>query len=1602
MPATEGGGFRTPHVAQAAPPTPGDPENPTRFDYDYQERTGFPLNHEDRFLSFGAIDAQMNEALSGEAKNDWRIFLEDIISAAPRGREGVRMVRAYSDKPVYIIDGYAILPDPTSPEKSDLDFIEQLNVRAFCESAVANLSSDRCVSLHRDHPQNRGVIAILLASRTIIIRGESKTGGLSLVTLAENLVSERSRARGVQIDLSARQDQAPTVGVNQNYAVYPGAENAEYIQLDTQGAPWAFPAYPDLQWQYDRARFDAPDYDWTGRDPCLSEKAQDKEQCLRAREPRGLAGLPGGSWLALAYRIGALSARSLGQPGGDGGRGLDIHEPIQCGLTSSYGFSCELKPSCFANPPPDGYCPDSAPGQQPYPGGDNICVCQGSGGTTFCSPPTCAAAYSPKHTNLSAANPPPPELSSGECPTVACKMTQLSPGPQGGQAGIGGPPGHFFVHTVSRASRCDVSFFTPSKLADPQNADALDRECIDGDSEDCSEALCKNNKDVQVCPASAPPSSWNVNIENFLELWKLLVGKDPVDLDIASLPLDLLNPSAGSNQLIQVDGGYLRLEEAKPKKGKKAEKFPLPEVTFLMAPPWAPSTVELPRSLWASETEQITGSEEPPALPSEIAVNIPTSRMPRCRCTGNGCAGVCKPLSKKFMERYQQLLEQSVIAQAARHLRSAAIARGVSVDVPVSLSVLLPFSDKPKNYSPIAFVLQIDQYALLLDLKDVFVSNIDTGGLDILCNEKLPVSFVAHAGASGQPGAPGLGAPNKKCPSWQPQDKNICYRPISAGCPGGGVQPWPRPDHPEDSIYSCQLNCAQDIRYPERGIDPPKCPTGYTLGQLSDLPWAATAGGKQVLCPERVGNQTEAVECSAPAGKWGTFVSQNTKPNVAKLTSWTRSGWAIATEKLHPLEMRRRVGQGNTHFKRNELLDAKTRYLSTRAHLNEIESKSSPGCSLNNIEACSVCKNGPDKAPLAWKNICALGTEIDLRAGRLFLDENYYGYERNFVPPTALRTFGDGTTVNLADIVRNELQFAKEDMTLWLDLGGSLGREFAQNTNALNSLELQRASLAQTYTVGGSLSLEVQGADGKILDVITGIKNVRDQIAALNLEQKKIQLSASGGLLSSDISLKVVEVGKIALMAAATGAGGPLAAWAASYAWENAKSDSAKSINESIIKSSGNENAKKWLESKKLQAKCPTCPPNPNDSRVSWSGVTSELFSSATAKKAYEAFSASPSQLENNLKLAILDVTVRQFSLQAVNLGRELTEAIHERRVLAQKIQEAQLQVARIDAATQALQQALGPSSLNKHPSAEIQAQIVDAALNRAAARVDRAGEYFFLLRRGVERETIPADPITGLSKLSAYEDQQLLNLQECFDADVKSPSIHITFKGLSCFESRTEKLRQYAQLYWGTDGTEEVYFLDPVDTTVPINKPASSTSPHTWETDSTSGDHTIQFNIDLAIAHRSIRATHRSQKLDNISFFLETDSSTPEVIPIQVSRGSLDDYWIGTRPAEDGGEQNVFQSFDVAKGAGSSTLGLLELVRKTESYLYDGSACNGKNEGDALEGIFAACSLKGEKPAFLARQSLLGTISVKLTKQALANKSPKSIKAFITYRYAK
>jgi hypothetical protein len=179
------------------------------------------------------------------------------------------------------------------------------------------------------------------------------------------------QSRDDRVDLSARSDRAPGIGKGDLYRVYdgtlPGLGESEdnpltqLVGIDTliggEAPPWSFPTAPDLAWQYEIARRAVPDYDWSERDPCVG--AQDPRACFLAREPRGLAGLPGGNWFGVSRRATALQAESFGQPGGHGGPGVAPPKGITCAPPPVRGPRCGfLGPACDAlnEPPENPFC----------------------------------------------------------------------------------------------------------------------------------------------------------------------------------------------------------------------------------------------------------------------------------------------------------------------------------------------------------------------------------------------------------------------------------------------------------------------------------------------------------------------------------------------------------------------------------------------------------------------------------------------------------------------------------------------------------------------------------------------------------------------------------------------------------------------------------------------------------------------------------------------------------------------------------------------------------------------------------------------------------------------------------------------------------------------------------------------------------------------------------------------------------------------------------------------------------------------------------------------------------------------------------------------
>ncbi len=241
-------------AAVGSPFDPAVPQDqstqPTAFDF--QERTGFPLTSDERIVGLDALDTDVKSGIlhAGDTLLDWLTVRERISASAHANRRAARVVRVFSDQPVYIYKGFALLPDPTKPDAA-VDVDKDWNVDVDCNGGDPdNFKSARCVSLHRDHVQNRSAIALVLVARTIIVRGENATGGMSLVTMSESL----HFSGDATIDLSARQDAAPTFGIGQSYPIFadligsPG-ESKNIDDSATATIPGAEPG-PANPWYY--------------------------------------------------------------------------------------------------------------------------------------------------------------------------------------------------------------------------------------------------------------------------------------------------------------------------------------------------------------------------------------------------------------------------------------------------------------------------------------------------------------------------------------------------------------------------------------------------------------------------------------------------------------------------------------------------------------------------------------------------------------------------------------------------------------------------------------------------------------------------------------------------------------------------------------------------------------------------------------------------------------------------------------------------------------------------------------------------------------------------------------------------------------------------------------------------------------------------------------------------------------------------------------------------------------------------------------------------------------------------------------------------------
>jgi hypothetical protein len=1571
---------------------------PTEFDFAYQERTGFPLSHDDRVLTLGAVDALVQPAihatLAPDSVLDWQSVRNRIEQGNHSSRRKVRVVRAYSDQPVYIYKGFALIPDPTRSEDA-VDPSQQFDVELDC-SSPDSLKRKRCISLHRDHVDNRGVGAVFLIARTIIVRGENQTGGLSLITMTENLWTTVADV----IDLSARQDPAPTFGIGQTYGLFTEQIGSAALKTNVdEGAfrikpalppsttnPWLFgdslfEPLSDLQYQFDRAREVIPDYDWSAGDPC--ESILDKESCWKQREPRGFAGLDGGSWFGLTYRTTGLYARSFGQPGGPGGPGMDavrdiesanppVNDQLECSIIPQ-GCNPKQYPCSTTNPP--------APKDE--------CVCD----VDTCTQTACNVNYVE-------------ELGAGADCVVTCGISALAKGQRGGQGGPGGLAGTIRISAVTKMTPCSI---TEDDLADPTKLHRLDEQCVNGQADegagqpaDCASDVCKFDPNVTVCGVpGGPGSDQNTNYGGYAAADAVV---DYISSQIppgneemaAEMPLfdPILRTSAGGPSEGWLDigeGALLRLGLPQP------DDPGVLEVTGSAATPaWAPN-----RALVMPTILYLAGAFAPDA-----AFKIPTDTgdseaLSEARARGKtswasflrsvrgylvaqnpdqlaGCEQQCTELTWAFVERVARYAAAPSVRTALARLAGYAQPGDPQAQPdrsPVKFVLVHAARERPPD------MIARSRYGGIDIPAELLVAKVDAGLINVTCSLDLVSSFSTGGGQFGQGGPGGHGA-EKRCSGWSPTIEWICVRPpLVQKCTrenvnpiGGGLQ---CPDRRCQTLYQFpELGTAQG-GMPASYV----CPSGYHLKKYQQELFGI---GYPIVCPTRI-DGPGGVRCQSPQGLPGvSYYPLKGLASKSLVRAWPRGAWAVATDRLHPLELLRRVGRANTLYKRGDRLGAAARYLSTRKHtlaaLNAGLICQSP--------PCFTCPADPGSASTDTRErLCTLDSEMASQLGRLTGGENFYGYQPNYVPPPSLATLDPLAQIDLVSLVKSEITWAKNRREFWLFYGAILNdvwKQTGSRRNELNGeLDALNAALAENT---GSLWLSFKDADQRVDQAAAEIEQIRQVIEAIQGLKWKLQ-GPSGG-----IDIDAGEVALVVVAAAATAYGGPAAGFAAAAVWQGLK-------NYGKDEHSAGDSSDKGIS----LADFGKGEKSSDDSQVDWDqqdeeflgGLVKGLSESDSAKSLLGFFASalglSEETAKNTMAEVILDAIALQTAIELYQAGAKFSQALMQRRIAQQKLREAERRRAQILASLSALDK-VDSLPNGAYPPEEVQYQIADLAFRSAAAHVDRAGELFFLLRRGAERDGVPADPATGKSTLATYELTEMSKQPDC--SGVTTVSMDINFLTLDCFDGRASILGTYA------GGIQRMgYTLDVQDTVIPASA---------WKMDpqATEPQALLTLDVQLEQAHRGVRAAHRKQKIEDITFFLETNDPAPAKIDILIRRPETnkDVYWVGKATDAGGTPFDVFQSFDLALApAGQPGDLLYNILRSSSSYDRNAFACNGLDESSPQSLLLEDCTLSSLAPgplkrAYLAGLSLIGSLEIRIPTASLGGRIPS--KFFARYKY--
>jgi hypothetical protein len=379
------------------------------------------------------------------------------------------------------------------------------------------------------------------------------------------------------------------------------------------------------------------------------------------------------------------------------------------------------------------------------------------------------------------------------------------------------------------------------------------------------------------------------------------------------------------------------------------------------------------------------------------------------------------------------------------------------------------------------------------------------------------------------------------------------------------------------------------------------------------------------------------------------------------------------------------------------------------------------------------------------------------------------------------------------------------------------------------------------------------------------------------------------------------------------------------------------------------------------------------------------------SKTLMQALEMGQPKASSGIANVVLDATIAQLMTDAFEKGNELGQNLLARGIAQEKIFSAHRQIARLEVGLNTLAIVRGSPNF---PAPEVQLQIANLALSSAANSVERAGEYFFLFRRGVERDVVSLDPATGESLLTALEETPPIPDCEPPFQPVDTRSLDINFVTLDCFRSRVDRLGQVL----ASTLARSADFLETSDASVPFSS---------WEltTDAQNQPaYVFEMPISFEVGQVGTREGQLRQKVEDMTFFLQTNDGTPAAIRMRASRPVLsqDVYFVGPGPDPDDNLISKFQTFDIARGSGAPPGSpLAELLRDQTRYEHEMFACNAQAPGSS--GIFPQCRLgtlgQGDR-AFLQGRSLIGTYRFSVRVADLGGRIPTSLFAEVKYTY--